>query len=240
VVHANDRPRAHNRTVCDHRRDLSNRKPRHRLGFVAVWRPDLLGAMRHIDLLRAISRSDDRLERQQMPYRPWPPPSLFLNLADRCRGAVFSLIDVPTRQFPDPTVDDEPMPPHQQDLLASLIQHHRHHASPHAHHVRTRRYLGLSLRDDANSTAHAENASSHPQWAAQYPRGGGAGPPLPSAHTLASRTKNLITGLIVHIDSRALRRLLGHPRLQTMIVETFQGLSLKSLHDHEIARHDLM
>jgi len=33
-------------------------------------------------------------------------------------------------------------------------------------------------------------------------------------------------------NNHALRRLMGHPRLQTMIVETFQGLSLKSLHDH--------
>jgi len=57
------------------------------------------------------------------------------HLAGSRSGRVFPVVHVAARQLPDPAVHDEPVPPHQQDPVAGVIQDRRHRAAPHPEDV---------------------------------------------------------------------------------------------------------
>jgi hypothetical protein len=59
------------------------------------------------------------------------PTGLLLDLSSRGPSHVLSVVDVATRQFPYPLVDDEPVPVHQQ-RAPLVVQHQRHRAPRHA------------------------------------------------------------------------------------------------------------
>ena len=64
--------------------------------------------------------------------------------------ARYARIDVAAGQLPQPPVDDEPVPPDQQDPLGGLVQYDRHRAPRQAHHVLVEeRAVGQLQRGDA-------------------------------------------------------------------------------------------
>ena len=103
-------------------------------------------------------------------------PARFLFDFARCRRhGVFAVIHVAAWQLPHPAVHDEPVPPHQQDPLARVVQDHRHRASPHPEDVLREAHLVRKLdigqaHTDVRGIVHESLALDHPLGRATHVR----------------------------------------------------------------------
>jgi len=70
----------------------------------------------HVQVLGEVGVAGHRLVGQHEPHVAGAPPGFFLGLPHGRGGAVFTLIHVPAGHLPDPFAEDEPVPPHQQDV----------------------------------------------------------------------------------------------------------------------------
>jgi hypothetical protein len=82
-----------------------------------------------------VSIPDDRLEsHHELRPSQWAPAGFLLNLPGCDSRRILGVIDIAAGQFPHPPVDDQPMPPHQQDPVL-VIHDDRRRGAAHAHDV---------------------------------------------------------------------------------------------------------
>jgi hypothetical protein len=94
VLYPDDRRRADDVTISDHRRRLGKREPPDRLGLVTVMDADPVGATGQVEALLTVRRPDDRLEGHDVLDRARPVPGLLDDLASSGIRAVLGRVDV--------------------------------------------------------------------------------------------------------------------------------------------------
>src|ERR1700683_2371031 len=141
MLHRDDGYRPQDLTLGDHHWRLINRHPPDFGRLINLWLADAFGSMRQGQVLRVAGVADDRLAGHDVLDAARAPTGLFLHLARRCCGGLFTVIYITARHFPDPAVHDEAVPPHQQDPIAWIIQNRCHRAAPHPEYILRETYM---------------------------------------------------------------------------------------------------